>query len=127
MWKTPVACEDNDRLHICLKDDFIIWRIGEWFFQETNKKNLPAPTKDPFATIWFPWLPMVTPIFKSVPPMAVYMVAIWSTLAFRAARSDCKCHEVSGWLPIQIKAGNKVFQISSYREYSNWQCLSLTS
>jgi hypothetical protein len=54
MWKTPVACEDNNRLHICLKDDFIIWRIGEWFFQETNKKNLPAPTKDPFATIWFP-------------------------------------------------------------------------
>jgi hypothetical protein len=29
MWKTPVACEDNNRLHICLKDDFIIWRIGE--------------------------------------------------------------------------------------------------
>lgn len=65
------------------------------------KKHLPAPMKEPFATIWFPWLFSVTPTFKRVPPKAVYMVAIWRTVALRAARSDCKCHSV------QIQAQEK--------------------
>ena len=85
------------------------------FILRHRKGNLPAPMKEPFAIIWFPWLFNVTPTFKSVPPKAVYMVAIWSTVAFRAARSDCKCRSVQNqakgkkkcilvWSAVQILA-----------------------
>ena len=53
------------------------------------KNSLPAPTYDPFAITWLPWLPNVTPRFSRVPPKTVYMVAICSMVAFRAALSDC--------------------------------------
>ena len=50
----------------------------------------PATTKAPFAIASLPWLTKVTPRFKKVPPQTVYIVAICSMVAFRAALSDCK-------------------------------------
>lgn len=47
---------------------------------------------DPFAISWLPWLLIVTPRFRNVPARTVYMVAICSIVAFRAALSDWLLH-----------------------------------
>lgn len=52
------------------------------------QESSPAPMNDPFAITWLPWLLKVTPRFSRVPPKTVYMVAICSIVAFRAALSD---------------------------------------